>query len=344
MSKINFNPSLVGSTQEHCADPQRVGYLDGWRGLAIVLVLQSHFLPIAGFDTGQLGVALFFCLSGRLMSEILFIKRVPLATFYKRRISRLLPAFLLFVCAVFGTTALIGESRSSTEFIATLLFLRTYYPQEPGIWSSGLPIGHLWSLNVEEHCYVFLGLLTLWAAVREREAWVLAAAAGASMAAYYLYLTVVEAPPVSFEIRTETASSFLLASAAYFLVRDRVAPWVRPWMPVAALAVAALGFQQHPPWWMCAVVAPLALTFSVNHLHHTPLWIQKLLAAKPLRQMGLWSYSLYLWQQPFFTYKSALPPWLPVIGALAFGLASFYLLERPSRDWLNGRWSPESTQ
>ena len=60
---------------------RHIDYLDGWRGLAIALVLQSHFLAIGGFNSGRLGVHVFFVLSGLLMGRILFIKRVPLGTF-----------------------------------------------------------------------------------------------------------------------------------------------------------------------------------------------------------------------------------------------------------------------
>jgi len=45
-------------------------YLDGWRGLAILLVLEGHFLSILPLNTGRLGVDVFFCLSGFLMRAL----------------------------------------------------------------------------------------------------------------------------------------------------------------------------------------------------------------------------------------------------------------------------------
>jgi len=57
----------------------------------------GHFLNWLPFETGRLGVDIFFCLSGLPMSRILFVQRVPLTTFYKRRISRIAPAFVTFV-------------------------------------------------------------------------------------------------------------------------------------------------------------------------------------------------------------------------------------------------------
>ena len=75
--------------------------LDGWRGIAILLVLQAHFLPINYIHTGRFGVDVFFVLSGLLMSNILFVKRTPLKIFYVRRISRIFPVFFVFVITVY---------------------------------------------------------------------------------------------------------------------------------------------------------------------------------------------------------------------------------------------------
>jgi peptidoglycan/LPS O-acetylase OafA/YrhL len=316
---------------------QRAGHLDGWRGVAILLVLQSHFAPLAQVDTGKLGVDIFFGLSGLLMSQLLFVERVPLATFYQRRISRILPAFLLLVAVVHAAAAWNGDVRGPLEIVATLAFLRTYLPQQPDIWHTGLPLGHLWSLNVEEHCYVFLGLLALPAVLRGREAAVLAAASLGCMALYWLYAITPSMAATSFEVRTEVAALPLLVSAGYFLLRPRVAPLVRPWMPLAALAVAAAGHLPQAPWWVNAFITPLALAFCVNHLGQAPRWLLAVLGSRPLRQIGLWSYSIYLWQQPFYIHQAALPPGTAVLGALAAGLASFYLVEHPLRRWINAR-------
>ncbi len=134
-----------------------VGFLDGWRGLAIALVLYDHFFPsMRTTNVGRMGVDIFFCLSGLLMSNILYVQRVPLARFYKRRISRIIPVFLLFVSVTFAVHWLMTGEFSGTELLATATFLRTYVPEQPGIWESSLPIEHLWSLNVEEHCYVIM--------------------------------------------------------------------------------------------------------------------------------------------------------------------------------------------
>lgn len=332
------SPLVGAATLNETAGGHRVASLDGWRGLAILLVLQAHFLPLVGFDSGQTGVSIFFSLSGMLMSEILFVRRVPLATFYKRRVSRILPAFVFFVCTVFGVAAWLRGTGSTVEFLSTLFFMRTYYPAVPDTWHTGLPIGHLWSLNVEEHCYVFLSVITVFAILRGREAWVLAVATLASIVLYYVYLKSASMAGQSFEIRTEVAASFLLASAGYLLVRDRVKPYVKSWMPIAAIAIAVGGFVSGARWWVSALLAPLALAFAVNHLQQMPRLCRRGLEGRALCRIGVWSYSIYLWQQPFYIYATSLPPGVPLAGGVLLGLASFYLLENPTREWLNKHW------
>jgi peptidoglycan/LPS O-acetylase OafA/YrhL len=82
---------------------ERLDYLDGWRGLAILGVLVSHFSNVPGVHwLGTFGVELFFVLSGFLMSRILFIERMPLGEFFLRRFSRVVPTFVLFVACAYA--------------------------------------------------------------------------------------------------------------------------------------------------------------------------------------------------------------------------------------------------
>ncbi|TIO37867.1 MAG: acyltransferase, partial [Mesorhizobium sp.] len=60
----------------------------------------------------------------------------------------------------------------------------------------------------------------------------------------------------------------------------------------------------------------------------------------PMVMLGLWSYSLYLWQQPFykFVHDRDVAP-IPMLAAVfACALASYYIVEKPTRGWLNRNW------
>ncbi|MBS1183477.1 MAG: acyltransferase family protein [Proteobacteria bacterium] len=338
---------IVSSSARHGGSAlPRIDYLDGWRGLAIFLVLQGHFFAIQGWHSGRMGVDVFFCLSGLLMSRLLFQRRVPLTTFYKRRISRIIPAFLLYLLIVFGIAALIGKAASAQEVVPTVLFLRSYLPADFHMFASAYPIGHLWSLNVEEHSYIFLSLLTLLPFLRGREGWALIGFGLLTIAIHLAYFNVPAiAPPIEYWVRSEVAATNLLLSAGYALLRDRTAPYVRPWMPLAAFALgSALYVGSVFPWMLTMTVAPFFLAFAVNHLAEAPRWVQSALSWAPLRLLGIGSFSIYLWQQPFYQYKRYLFAGLPgqmLIGlvlAVAIGFLSFYAYENRVRSWLNRVW------
>src|SRR5260370_3848128 len=82
--------------------------LDGFRGLAVVMVLAGHVVLFSlGIYTqlASLGVLLFFVLSGFLITGVLLNEkdargRISLANFYLRRVLRLVPALLIFLATI----------------------------------------------------------------------------------------------------------------------------------------------------------------------------------------------------------------------------------------------------
>jgi peptidoglycan/LPS O-acetylase OafA/YrhL len=330
---------VVAAAAAHgSSELSRVDYIDGWRGLAIALVLLSHFGPKLPMDVGRFGVDVFFCLSGFLMSNILFAKRVPLIIFYKRRISRILPVFLLFVALVYAIAWIVTGRARLLEFLYTLTFLRTYLPTTPDIWHTGLPIDHLWSLNAEEHSYLLLSSITLLTIARGREWTVLISIGLLSILAAIAYVHFPLMAPPSGELGTEVVAAPLFLSAGYFLLRQHTRPFVASWMPMAALFAAAVSYTSLWPWWLHTVATPILLAFTVNHLSETPAAFRKLLALPAVRLLGIWSYSVYIWQQPFYFFRDHIAPLLGLILAVAAGVCSFYLFENPIRTLLNRRW------
>jgi len=79
----------------------RIAGLDGLRALAILLVLGQH-LQMGGWishfqpNLGRLGVALFFALSGYLITGVLLDSHNSLLGFYWRRSLRIFPAFYAY--------------------------------------------------------------------------------------------------------------------------------------------------------------------------------------------------------------------------------------------------------
>lgn len=313
---------------------RHLDHLDGWRGLAIATVLTAHFVGAPWINAGRLGVDLFFVLSGVLMSRILYDQRVALATFYWRRISRILPVFLLFLAALYVFAHLRALQWAPGEIIASMLFLRTYFPLDLDIWETAVPAGHLWSLNVEEHSYVVLALIAAIPMMRGREGWVLMAMACACAAMVLWYWRTPDSPD-DYMLRTETAALGLVLAAGYHKLKRHTERYVRAWMPLVALAMGVACYLTAVPDVVKALIAPACLAFAINHIGSTYQSVLTALRCKPLRMLGIWSYSLYLWQQPFYRYQDELAG-LALPLAFAVGLLSYYAFESPMRKWLNG--------
>lgn len=324
--------------------------------MAIVAVLFAHFAePLEWI--GNFGVQLFFVLSGYLMGGLLFIKEVPFKDFFARRFSRVLPAFFLFIGVMAVYAALFQPEPyavPASELISTLLFVRSYFPTDISINSGDWPIGHVWSLNVEEHSYVLLAAGAFVARSLGRKTVALVFLWLSVAAAICFTLVYPEYPPggaTPWHRRSEAAALGLLASAAWHVSAQHTSlHWFRttsPRLALAALGMAVISYTLAEFWdsgpdaLLQYTITPLLLACSVNALTRAPAFFHRMLSVRALRWFGTCSFSLYLWQQPFYyahnEYGLHLLPALG--GALACGALSFYYWENPLRHYFNNKWA-----
>ena len=321
---------------------ERIAVWDGWRGLAILSVLFGHFTFSSWIWEERFGVDVFFVLSGMLMSNILFIKRMHLRDFYIRRLSRVMPALTVFVCAAFAISVLMQYQFKISEFIASLVFIRTYFPVDPHYFTTQLPTGHLWSLNVEEHAYIIMSMISVILISRAGLAWILFGIYVLSLVVnfyYYFHLSALE-----FEhalIRTESAIGFIAFSAAYNLIRIQFSIKIHPQLPLILFLLALACYLSAAPIWLTFLISPVFLGVAVNHLVDTARFTQNVLTLKPLRFIGILSYSIYLWQQVFYKLYYALPggAFSGFLLSILFGAGSYYIVESPIRRAINNKWS-----
>lgn len=279
------------------------------------------------------------------MANILFVKKVNLSTFYKRRISRILPVFLVFLSCISIVSWLFSLSNEHSNYLFNLFFIRAYWPIEPDLWNTGIPIGHLWSLNVEEHSYILLSLITVIPLFKKWPALVILFLGFSSILLQYVYIKNPDIAPQNYHLRTEVAASFLLLSSGYFLVKGNFEKFIPSWLPVLTLAFAFVCYSDFAPHWSARwTLAPFLLAFSVNHLDITPNLYKNILRFQPLRILGLWSFSIYLWQQPLYFYGTHGGDSFTLFGfsllllSIAVGAMSFYWVENPVRKYLNEKW------
>ena len=159
-----MNP-LTLNTAESASDPvdqsRRLMVLDGWRGISILLVLATHLLPLGpkawklNLTSGPLGMALFFTLSGFLITNFL-LHQSSVTNFLIRRFFRIVP--LAWLCLVIGLPM---AGADIDAYPANFLF----YANLPPFWLTQVT-SHYWSLCVEMQFYVGVALLFLF--LRER--------------------------------------------------------------------------------------------------------------------------------------------------------------------------------
>ena len=147
--------------------------LDTLRAIAILSVIVFHWwgyhgdtlpdalLPVARI--GWMGVDLFFVLSGYLIGSQLLRpyargERFALLDFYRKRAYRVLPAFFV-VLALYLAIPMWRESDSIAPAWQYLTFTFNLLADLPAHQS----FSHVWSLCVEEHFYLFLPLIVMFA-------------------------------------------------------------------------------------------------------------------------------------------------------------------------------------
>ena len=98
-------------------EPARRLDVQGLRAIAVLLVIAFHAgLPVPG---GYVGVDVFFVISGFVITGLLLREqgrtgRISLATFYRRRARRLLPALALMLTVTILASALLQSPISET--------------------------------------------------------------------------------------------------------------------------------------------------------------------------------------------------------------------------------------
>ncbi|MCG8423256.1 MAG: acyltransferase [Proteobacteria bacterium] len=344
----------------------RIPCLDGIRALSITLVIVAHGKDTLGYrlpenighllNLGSLGVRVFFVISGFLITTLLLaeIKKygtISLRHFYFRRTFRIFPAFYAFVVVILVAEAIGWVSLREYDAIHAVTYTTNYH------YDRAWHFGHLWSLAVEEQFYLLWPAILLVAGARGGIA---IAAAYTLIAPCVRVLTWVYLP----ESRVGIGETF--QTVADSIAIGCVLAAARPWLDKQALFV-------HLQRRRTTVVGLLIIIFTANHLRGSisisyPIgetvtnvcialfidWclrnptsrLGSMLNWQPIAYVGVLSYSLYLWQQPFLNRGSdALVSNFPlnIVCMVAAALASYYLIEKPflkRRVSLGKKWLP----
>jgi peptidoglycan/LPS O-acetylase OafA/YrhL len=318
----------------------RIPSLDGLRGISIWAVIiahsadhflfsrvHSHHIRTVLSNGANLGVTIFFVISGFLITSLLLAERtrtsrIDIRRFYKKRAIRIVPAFVLFT----GTILLLCNV-SPRQVVYALTFTTSFF-----FWQAFKPLQHLWSLSVEEQFYL---------------AWPLIFARGAGDAKRWCWLVLI-ACPVLRAIFVHQGLTYLDHAA----VLDSIAAgcllaFYREQIQRALIRVTDSGVLFAT---LCLMMPVLSLavnkveTFSWMLVPLTtivPLFVAVVIGAAiqrrdaflnkgPLVWSGLMSYSLYLWQQPFLVMNGPLNYFVVRLGlTFAAAYCSYKWVEQP---------------
>jgi peptidoglycan/LPS O-acetylase OafA/YrhL len=326
--------------------------LNGLRAAAVGLVLLAHFAdPYAPASLsrqvstfGWVGVDLFFVVSGFIITTLLLRERdragrVSLRAFYTRRALRLLPAYYAYLLAV---ALAWPEPLTDRDWVGVLTYTQNFTPGL-GSW----PVSHFWSLSLEEHFYLVwpaaIALLGPRGAARLAAAVVVVSPALRAAALRYIPPDPTGHPAAFLTwCRADTiAAGCLLAFVARTPGGRRLLGRLdrRPVAHAAVALAVVFGTWAALPLFPAPAV-PFYFTLLAAGLT-TLVWLAvarpasaagKVLNSRPVVWVGVLSYSLYVWQQPFSDPRGG--AWwqgLPVGPGLAVGCAvlSRYLVERP---------------
>jgi peptidoglycan/LPS O-acetylase OafA/YrhL len=329
--------------------PRRIPSLDGLRAISILFVLYGHAVGTVGFPVtthnlglAEAGVRIFFIISGFLITTLLLKElestgKISLLDFYRRRTLRIFPAFYTYWLIALGLALAGWLVVPGKDLLYAATYTINYVAERP--WH----LGHLWSLAVEEQFYA-LWPLTLFLLGRRRGFWVAAAVLVLTpplrVAQFHLFPSHRMGIDEEFHtIGDCIATGCLLAGLQGWLwSQDRYRRFVSSWQfwLAPALIVVAMVISVHPQvkWLVGIPLFNLMVAVCIDRWTRFPQAdaFAAFLNWKPVASVGVLSYSLYLWQQPFIDrYGHHLWNRFPLNVILAFtvALASYSLIEKP---------------
>jgi len=315
----------------------RIPSLDGLRGFSILTVLLAHASShyssaltrnrlVHGFfaSLGYFGVTVFFVISGFLITLILLKERrqtgtLSLSRFYQRRAVRILPAFLLYT----GIILALGHA-SGLQQIYAFTFTTSYFFDH-----AYRPLQQLWSLSVEEQFYLIWPLLLLF---------------GEQTASRCCWATLIISPALRVVLRHNGYLQYehlapaildsIAAGCLLALYREPLSAFMRrhftgrlPFTVLWLGTIVGAPILYHTGFVVLWGLIPCSIALVVSAAIEREDWV---LNRGPLVWIGLLSYSLYLWQQPFFVLDGPMNYlWARLAMTFVAAYISYRFVEQP---------------
>jgi peptidoglycan/LPS O-acetylase OafA/YrhL len=353
---------------------QYLGGLDDIRGFAALLILLYHGAQLIGhplqwgtaFDSalhwfqasnplasliveGHTAVGLFLFISGFVFSFGTYGREVSLKEFLRNRVLRIYPLYLF---VLFFGSVVIGNQVTLIPLLQSLLMFHEY----PGSLDIGYIGGVFWSVCVEWKCYLlfpFLHRITARRGLRYLMAFV-ALIVLMRLAAVRLGTSAVVS--TSYFALSGHLDQFCVGMIIGYRFAAGGLRWTRRALPLSVLGVLLVVFAFHrnggylsQATWKVAWPTVEALSWGLVVVGYVQLSDARTVVLRPLRWLGIISYSIYMLHYPVLTALvntvHAWPFRSPAIPAaigntLAFvfpvvvvaSTITYFLIEKPAMD------------
>lgn len=316
MTRVD-RPSPSGATAKRPHDPA----LDGLRGVAFIMVFLLHtiILPDGTFrifkdviELGRLGVDLFFCLSGFLITGILYAAKNDthyFRNFYARRALRIFPLYYFFLVLYYLLVVhwhVVHFGAAKTAEAAADLHWLWFYGTNLKIAATGTfitsSLNHFWTLAVEEHFYLIWPLLVFSLSAKRLMGAVGIIALGALLLRVVLQLRGFP-DAVILTLTPCRIDSFAIAGAvAIAQTQPRWLAWLQRIAPVALLPLLGLAIVAvllKGAWENTVGFSLVAISFSLIIVQlGKPGLFRRIMSLRFLRTVGKYSYALYVFHFP----------------------------------------------
>jgi len=329
---------------------KRIPSLDGFRAVSILLVLLAHSRLSTGFPLqyadivkhGDVGVTIFFVISGFLITNLLFVEQslnnqINIQSFYLRRAFRILPVFLAYSFFILLIKNVDQITVTNKNLLHAFTFTMNF--EKDKCWF----IGHFWSLSVEEQFYLFWPILVyLFKKNLKSILYGLICYSWLARIIAYKYPTL---DTLSLSPFFSYSDSILIGAwgGIFFFENkhQRIARILKnPFSQFIAVILISLFVYLSGHGKLALISLPfgntiisLAILFMlIAYAVPSDNLMFRILNNKIIVHIGVLSYSIYIWQQFFFLgylkgFWRIFPYNLGVIYLVS--AASYYLLEKP---------------
>jgi peptidoglycan/LPS O-acetylase OafA/YrhL len=343
--------SATTPTLATVAEQRHLPALDGLRAVAVFTVMIYHYTE-SRWVPGDLGVSLFFVISGFLITllllrELAATDTISLGGFYLRRTLRIFPAYYVYVLFSLTVDWIRGQRWTLGLCLAAFGYVVNYYNAFNG--HPVTSVSHAWSLADEEQFYLLWpALFLLLSSHKIRTARLTLIAIIFTVASWRTYLYIfhhVGAAYVYNAFDTRFDNLAIGCLLAYLVTDDRVGRAVRAitshaWMPLVTIGLL----------YTSRVLLPATyhytLGFTVDAILMAVLIVQFMLLSATMpwrwldmrvtRFLGAISYPLYLyhgWGMSVATHLGhhgkAATAILAICASTILACGSYYCVEQP---------------